>query len=90
MDKHQINKLDWEDFRIKTINKIGKDDLIRYILNEKNRVITKDYIKNTLYHYGIDYTPKDIKLFEIAMTHPSYIYKDWTELKNFKMIFIEL
>lgn len=88
MDKQQ--KLDWEDFRIKTINRVGKDNLIKYILNEKNRVITKDYIKNTLYNYGIDYTPKDIKLFEIAMTHPSYIYKDWTDLKNFKMIFMSI
>lgn len=89
-NRYQTNKLDWEDFRIQTIKKVGKDNLIKYILNEKNRVITKDYIKNTLYNYGIDYTVKDIKLFEIAMTHPSYIYKDWTDLKNFKMIFMSI
>lgn len=88
MDKYQTNKLDWEEFSINTIKSVGKDNLIKYILNEKNRVITKDYIKNVLYNYGIDYCPKDIKLFEIAMTHPSYIYKDWTDLKNFKMIFM--
>ena len=89
-NRYQTNKLDWEDFRIQTIKKVGKDNLIKYILNEKNRVITKDYIKNTLYNYGIDYTVKDTKLFEIAMTHPSYIYKDWTDLKNFKMIFMSI
>jgi ribonuclease-3 len=89
-NRYQANKLDWEDFRIQTIKKVGKDNLIKYILNEKNRVITKDYIKTTLYNYGIDYTVKDIKLFEIAMTHPSYIYKDWTDLKNFKMIFMSI
>ena len=88
--KQQINKLDWEDFRVNTIKKVGKDNLIKYILNEKNRIITKDYIKNALYNYGIDYVPKDMKLFEIAMTHPSYIYKDWTDLKNFKMIFMSI
>lgn len=90
MDKYQVNKLDWDNFRIQTIEQVGKDNLIKYILNEKNRVITKDYIKNVLYNYGIDYTPKDMKLFEIAMTHPSYIYKDWTDLKNFKMIFMSI
>jgi dsRNA-specific ribonuclease len=90
MEKHQVNKLDWDNFRIQTTKQVGKDNLIKYILNEKNRVITKDYIKNALYNYGIDYTPKDMKLFEIAMTHPSYIYKDWTDLKNFKMIFMSI
>ena len=73
-----------------TLSTVGKDNLIKYILNEKNRIITKDYIKNTLHYYGIDYTPNDIKLFEIAMTHPSYIYKNWCEIKNFKMIFYAL
>ena len=89
-NRYQTNKLDWDDFRIHTIKKVGKDNLIKYILNEKNRVITKDYIKNTLYNYGIDYTVKDTKLFEIAMTHPSYMYKDWNDLKNFKMIFMSI
>jgi len=83
-------KMDWDVFMQSTIKNVGKENLIKYILNEKNRVITKDYIKNTLGNYGIEYTPKDIKLFEIAMTHPSYIYKDWTEIKNFKMIFMSI
>jgi hypothetical protein len=51
MDKQSNSKLDWEDFRVKTLSKVGKDNLIKYVLNEKNRVITKDYIKNTLYNY---------------------------------------
>jgi ribonuclease-3 len=85
---NKINKLDWEKFRLDTIKTVGKDNLIKYILNEKNRVITKDYIKTTLYNYGIDYIPKDMKLFEIAMTHESYIYKNWVDLKNFKQIFM--
>jgi ribonuclease-3 len=88
MDK--TNKLDWDEFKTKTIEDVGENNLIKYILNEKNRIITKDYIKNTLYNYGIDYTPKDMKLFEIAMTHPSYIIKDWTDMKNFKMIFMNI
>jgi len=81
-------KFDWDEFMEQTIKEIGKDNLINYILNEKNRVITKDYIKTTLTNYGIDYQINDIKLFMIAMTHPSYINKIWTESKNFKMIFM--
>lgn len=81
-------KFDWDDFMEKTTNKIGKSNLINYILNEKNRVITKEYIKNTLANYGIEYQVNDIKLFQIAMTHTSYIKKDLTNLKNFKTIFM--
>ena len=40
--------------------------------------LTKEYIKNTLANYGIDYQVNDIKLFQIAMTHTSYIKKDLT------------
>jgi hypothetical protein len=81
-------KFDWDIFMEKTIKKIGKDNLINYILNEKNRVITKDYIKNTLQNYGIEYQVNDLKLFTISMTHSSYINKDWLDSKNFKMIFM--
>ena len=65
MDKYQTNKLDWEEFRINNIKSVGKDNLIKYILNEKNRVITKDYIKNTLYNYGIDYSPNILNYLKL-------------------------
>jgi len=81
-------KFDWDEFMDKTISSVGKSNLINYILNEKNRVITKEYIKNTLANYGIEYQVKDIKLFQIAMTHTSYIKKDYTNGKNFKSIFM--
>ena len=38
---NQQIKFDWDDFMEKTVNNIGKSNLINYILNEKNRVITK-------------------------------------------------
>jgi len=81
-------KFDWDSFMEKTIKKVGKENLINYILNEKNRVITKDYVKNTLSNYGIDYQINDLKLFTMSMTHSSYITKNWLEPKNFKMIFM--
>ncbi len=81
-------KFDWDNFMDKTIKQVGKDNLINYILNEKNRIITKDYIRNTLLNYGIDYQINDLKLFTTSMTHSSYINKNWCESKNFKMIFM--
>jgi ribonuclease-3 len=84
------NKMEWSDFHKLILSKYSKEDLYLFIINENNREITKDYIKNTLAMTGIDYTPNDIKLFEIALTHPSYIYKNWWELKFFKMIFMSI
>jgi len=86
-----MQKTDWDNFRKDIIRKDGSvEKLIKYILNENNRRITKDYIKNVLKNYNIEYTPNDMKLFEIAMTHPSYIYKDWNDMKNFKSIFMNI
>ncbi len=81
-------KFDWDEFMEKTIKSIGEANLINYILNAKNRVITKEYIRNTLSNYGIDYQVNDIRLFQIAMTHTSYIKKDFKNAKNFKSIFM--
>ena len=82
--------MEWSDFHKLILSKYSKEDLYLFIINENNREITKDYIRNTLAMTGIDYTPNDIKLFEIALTHPSYIYKSWWELKFFKMIFMSI
>ena len=63
------------------------EELYKYVLNEKNRVITKDYIKQTLGKYDINYQPNDIKLFEVAMTHPTYVNCDLTKPEYFSKIF---
>ncbi len=81
-------KFDWDEFMGKTIKSVGEKNLINYILNEKNRVITKEYLRNTMENYGINYQVNDIRLFQIAMTHTSYIKKDYTNSKNFKSIFM--
>ena len=57
------------------------------ILNEKNRQITKDYLKKTFTKYGINYVINDIRLFEICVTHTSYLNLDYSDIKNFKTIF---
>lgn len=47
-----------------------------YILNENNIYITKQYIETTLEKHGIQYKVNDLGLFQIAMTHNSYLNKD--------------
>ena len=37
-NRYQTNKLDWEDFRIQTIKKVGKDNLIKYILEITDKI----------------------------------------------------
>jgi len=81
-------KLDWEQYKKHIIETNGYNNLKFFILNEKNRMITKDYVKKTLATYNIDHVVGDITLFELATIHPSYIVKDWNDIKNFKMIFM--
>lgn len=81
-------KFDWDEFQKKITDTIGTSNLINYIFNEKNKMITEKYIISMLKLYAIDYKVNDIKIFQIAMTHTSYINKNWTNPKNFKMIFM--
>lgn len=44
------------------------------ILNNKNKYITKKFIENILKKYGVpDYRVKNLHLFQVAMTHVSYL-----------------
>jgi dsRNA-specific ribonuclease len=63
------------------------DNINSIILNEKNRLITKDYLNKIFQKYRVPHTVNDIKLFEIAMTHSSYIERDFTIQKNLHYIF---
>ena len=51
-------------------------DLTPYILNECNQLITTDYIENILKDYVIKIKVKNIKIFQNAMTHISYLKRD--------------
>jgi dsRNA-specific ribonuclease len=79
--------MQWEEFQEKTLKDVKLENLKFYILNEKNRLITKDFLKGMFEKLGIKYYVNDIKLFEIAMTHESYIEKDFTKLQEFKTIY---
>lgn len=59
------------------------DDL-RYILNEKNKYITKEFVEGILKKYGIIIKVKQLELFQQAMVHLSYLIRDEKFYKNNK------
>lgn len=46
-----------------------------FILNEKNKWITKDFIENMLQKYGVNHTVKDLELYKRTMIHVSYLHR---------------
>jgi len=84
------DKFNWEEYK-KLIHNNYNGSYDCLVLNEKNRLITKAFIKNLLFEYlDINYNPNDITIFEISMTHTSYIKKDYDDIKNFKTIFTDI
>lgn len=63
------------------INNINK-----YIINEKNVLISKKYIENMLKSFGIKYKINNIELFIEAMTHKSYLNSFMNNERNIKYL----
>lgn len=61
---------------------IKNNDL--YILNEINQYITEEFIEILLKKYGIDHKVINIKIFQEAMIHMSYLVRDENFYKNSK------
>lgn len=57
-----------------------------YILNEKNEMITREYIEGLLKRYGIEHKVKNIENYKKAMTHISYLRHDIEYYKTNKMV----
>ena len=51
-------------------------DTSLYILNEKNVLITKNYINDILKRYGVNHNVKNVATFQRAMIHTSYLIRD--------------
>jgi len=51
------------------------DDL-RYILNEKNKYITTEFVEGMLKKYNVNIKIKRLELFQQAMIHLSYLVRD--------------
>jgi dsRNA-specific ribonuclease len=65
------------------------DDSVDYpsfILNEKNKYITRKFIQDLMKRYDIDYKIKNIDLFQKAMTHTSYLIRDFRYDKLVKLV----
>jgi len=58
---------------------VSEEKLYLYVLNEKNIYITKEHIESILKKYGVSHKVKNLKMFQQAMVHSSYIERD---LKN--------
>ncbi len=87
---HKKQLITWDEFREKTLKTVKTDKLQNYVLNEKNRFITKDFLNNMFEKLKIKHYVNDMSLYEIAMTHESYIEKDFTEIQHFKSIFANI
>lgn len=66
------------------MDQINQHNVHLYILNEKNKLITKEFITNVINKYGISYKITDINYFQRAMIHKSYLYKDICTEKTIK------
>ena len=65
---------------------IDEADFPLYILNERNKYITKNYVHKLLDRYGIRYEIRHLDIFQRAMTHVSYLKRDFKNDKSMKMI----
>lgn len=61
-------------------------DYSLYILNEKNKYVTKDFIIQLMKRFKINYEPKNLSLFQMAMTHESYLERNFKNDKIIKLI----
>jgi dsRNA-specific ribonuclease len=61
-------------------------EYLLYILNEKNIYISQTFIEKLLKTHGINYNIKNLSVFQRAMTHSSYIIRDFANDKLLKTI----
>ena len=57
-----------------------------YILNEKNKFVTKKFIEDTLKNYNINHVVQDLNKFRIAFIHVSYLKEQQLTDKFVKLL----
>mgnify|MGYP001446330767 CR=1 FL=1 len=67
-------------------NIIKCPDIALYILNEKNKYISREFINDLLKKYDINIEIKNLEIYQCAMTHESYLLKNVINDKNDKLI----
>jgi len=66
--------------------KVNTKNVLNFILNENNKWIDEKFIKKILFRFGIKYKIKNLNLFKQAMTHKSYINRNFIEDKTIKLM----
>lgn len=61
------------------VNNLTNEQLESYVLNETNKPITSQFIESLLKKFGITHKVQNLKRFQTAMIHSSYLHRD---LKN--------
>jgi len=67
-------------------NNLTNEQLELYVLNEMNKPITKKFIEGVLQKYGINHKVKNLDKFQIAMTHTSYLARDFRNDRLAKLV----
>ena len=86
MIKNKQNLNPEQQIKQDLFSKLSNDQLLMYVLNENNKLITKKNIENILLKYGIQYQVKDIEIFQTAMVHESYIKRDYKIDKTLRLL----
>lgn len=68
------------------IDIIDVSEYKKYILNEKNKVITKEFIEDTLKKYKINHKVQNISNFKTAFVHTSYLKSQQLTDKFIKLL----
>lgn len=81
------HEISWEKLQEDITTKYGKENLHKFVLNEKNINITESYINSIFEKFDIDHRVRDLSIYYKAMTHISYTRRDLTDPKVFRDVF---
>jgi dsRNA-specific ribonuclease len=62
------------------------EHILKYVLNEKNKLITVEVLENIFKKYNIKHKVKNLKNFQEALTHSSYVERDLLQDRLVKII----
>lgn len=66
--------------------KLTNENLLLYVLNENNKLITKKKVESVLKMYNVDYVVRDLSIFRMAMVHKSYLKRDFKNDKTIRLL----
>lgn len=82
--QHKI--IDDNDINPSIEPKVTFDNVVNFVKNANNILIDKKFINGVLKKNNVDYKIKNLKLFQTAMTHTSYIEKYFKTEKMIKIM----